>query len=264
MLSSREGRLYRLRFEACDLALKVHDDEQRLEHELFFFGSLRGSRVPVPRVWASRLAGDPAHSPWLLRDWVAGDQAARDDAALGRQLGALVRALHAVPVEGAGGRAGAAWLHLDWAAFVRAEMEAVPAQVDALPEPAPVRARYREVIQRAFAAARALGGPCALLHGDLGIDNVVIHDGDVRGLIDPGWCLGGHPLMDVSYFLIATPSRELLREGFLTGYGEIPGGAALDLFCAYQLLGKLIHFAATGSVEKYATRRAQLEELLGA
>jgi hypothetical protein len=69
--------------------------------------------------------------------------------------------------------------------------------------------------------------------------------------------------MDISYFFIATPSRERLREGFLAGYGEIPEGGALDLFCALQLLGKLVYFASTGSAKKYATRRAQLEALLG-
>jgi hypothetical protein len=81
---------------------------------------------------------------------------------------------------------------------------------------------------------------------------MVIDANRVVGLIDSGWFIGGHPLLDVAYLM---NHRRLgageAKRGFFASYGaaDMDGGHDLLVFRLYHLVGKLLH-----SVRRNASR----------
>ncbi len=80
-----------------------------------------------------------------------------------------------------------------------------------------------------------------LLHGDLWIGNVVAHDGQVQGLMDPA-CYYGHSEVDLAMLsLFGCPD-----ENFWKSYGVSPEPDLEDRRAIYQLWLALVHLRLFG------------------
>ena len=101
-----------------------------------------------------------------------------------------------------------------------------------------------------------------LLHGDLGLDNMIIDHNRVVALIDAGWFVGGNPLLDLSYLMNSQLGKHDGILGLLEGYGVagLDSRHDVSLLRMYHWIGKLIHCSATGQRGKYERRRRELLE----
>jgi aminoglycoside phosphotransferase (APT) family kinase protein len=241
-------------------ALKLYDDGGYFNDQ-FFFDTLAGSDVPVPCIHARGEAGAVVDRPWLLMDWLAGNQRITDEGGVAHQLGWLARQIHAIPVSGAGGRRAGGWEFASWHELVEVDSRRDRGKVDRFGESGENERLLRSVVDEFLRAARLQPADACLLHGDLGLDNTIIQDDRVVGLIDSGWFIGGDPLLDVAYLMIhpRLGAGEAKRR-FFQGYGapELEGSRDLQIFRAYHLLGKMIHCHSVGARERYEQRRSQL------
>jgi fructosamine-3-kinase len=83
--------------------------------------------------------------------------------------------------------------------------------------------------------------PCALLHGDLWVGNLLARDGQFAGLIDPA-CYFGHGEVDLAMLsLFGTPGA-----GFAESYGTLDPGHA-ERQWIYQLWPAIVHVRLFGA-----------------
>jgi len=83
----------------------------------------------------------------------------------------------------------------------------------------------RDVVVRAWDAALAApgyGGPPVWLHGDPHPSNILVHDGQVSGVIDFGDITAGDPASDLSVAWMLLPLEH--QAGFWSAYQEAGGG----------------------------------------
>jgi len=169
--------------------------------------------LPIPEL---RGFVDGTDDVWLVMTRLPGipfDRALEtgDRTQLVRELGALLRRIHRTPVPSLM-RYGAPWHdrmmvaaggNLAWCDGTAEQLAELSAT-----RPAPVRER--------------------LIHGDLGLDNVLVHDGHVTGIVD--WPLGdsGDPRVDVALALMERDDglRASEHAAFYAGYGGEPVDAA--------------------------------------
>jgi len=253
----RAGQLYRVDLGGRPFALKLYDEGYH--NELTFHQAVAGTGIPVARIHACGDAPGEVDRPWILRDWVAGDHHFSDLPAVARQVGALLRRIHAIPVEGAGGRTATGWQFRDWAELAAAEAAQDRLKVAAFDDRAANKELYRAIVDGFERLGQAGPVPLVLLHGDLGPDNVLVEQDRVVALIDSGWFVGGPPLFDVAYVLnsrLGGAGAEALLEGY--GDPALKSSADLTLLRLYHLVGKLVYFAETGQRDKFEARREVL------
>lgn len=243
----RSGDLFRVQIGAHRYALKVYAGEERdgYANERRFLQTLASSDVPVPRVVGNE-DGNATVRPWLMVDWLDGDGDLGDPIAFGRHLGTTIGRVHAHALDD------------DWHAFGRAAAAHDRQRVERLPEPAPIRADLDAFIDEWLAVVLTQPVRAVLIHGDLGLDNLVVDRGQIVGLFDSGWCIAGHPLMDIGYVLNSRADESLKRAFCDCFTFDAP---ALLAFRRYLYVGKLLHQFAVGNRERYDKVYAALRAL---
>jgi aminoglycoside phosphotransferase len=165
---------------------------------------------PAPRVLGFVDRGDDV---WLASTRLPGtsfaaalaESSERERQRLMRELGAFLRRLHNTPIPTAL-RRDFAWIdrklahayqNLGWSEGDRALLD--------------------ELV-----ATRPADAPHVLIHGDLGLDNVLVHERHVTGLID--WPMGdaGDARMDTALALDGEPLHDGEADAFWDGYGTPP------------------------------------------
>lgn len=164
--------------------------------------------LPVPRPLAMGAPGPGFPFPWSVRPWLdglpAGPGRVTDWSAFARDLAGFLRALHAVPVEGA----PVPGLHN----FHRGGSLAVyDAETRAALAGRPDADACLAVWDAAL-AARA-DGPPVWVHGDIAPGNLLVRDGRLGAVIDFGCCAAGDPACDlvIAWTRLDTPARAVFR-----------------------------------------------------
>ena len=147
--------------------------------------------VTIPAPVAVGEPGEGYPYRWAVHRWVPGEGAAldriADPVAFGRDLAGVVRALQAVPTDGApAARHRARPLH-EYDGVTRAVIEAAGHLIDA--------AAATAVWEEALAAAPH-DGPAVWVQGDLE-GNCLVRDGRLCGIVDWGSACAGDPAVDV-------------------------------------------------------------------
>jgi aminoglycoside phosphotransferase (APT) family kinase protein len=254
-LPCRAGQLFKVGFGDRLFALKVYDEGYF--NDLYLRRALAGTAVPIPAIRACDDTGGELGRPWALMDWVTGNGRISDARDLGKQVGLILRAIHAIATDGAGARGSNDWQYPDWHTLVEVEATRDRVEISGLDDSASNKAFYLRLVDEFVRFGRRQENRSWLLHGDLGLDNLIIDDNRVVGVLDAGWFVGGHPLLDLSYVLNSRLGEGDGLAGLVDGYG-IPGLDAqpdVQMLRLYHLIGKLIHFATTGQWDKYLQRR---------
>jgi aminoglycoside phosphotransferase (APT) family kinase protein len=242
----RAGELFRVRLGDRLFALKLYDEGYF--NNAYFYQALATRPVPVPAIHACGDSGELVGKPWILMDWVEGDQQITDLGAVGKQVGQMLREIHAVPVDGAGGRGANAWEFPDWHTLVEIQAGRDRAEISRFVDAELNKAFYLAIVDEFVRLGRRQPNQSFLLHGDLGLDNMIIDNNRVVALIDAGWFVGGNPLMDVSYLMNSRLGENDGMLGFCEGYGVagLDGRHDVSILRMYHWLGKLMYFSSTG------------------
>ena len=256
----RAGELFRVRLGNQHFALKLY--EEGYFNDAYLFRALATTPVPVPAIHACDDSRELVGKPWILMDWVEGDLQIKDRRAVGQQVGRMLREIHAIPVDGAGARGPNAWEFPDWHTLIEVQGHRDRAAIGRLVDSEPNKAFYVAIVDEFVHLGGSQPNQSFLLHGDLGLENIIVDNNRVVGFIDAGWRVGGNPLTDVSYLMNSRLCEGDGMVGFLEGYGV----AGLDrdhgimVLRLYHWIGKLMHFNATGQREIYEQRRRMLLE----
>jgi aminoglycoside phosphotransferase (APT) family kinase protein len=119
-------------------------------------------------------------------DWMEGDLQINDRRAVGQQVGRMLREIHAIPVEGAGGRTPNAWEFPDWHTLIEVQAHRDRAAIGRLVDSEGNKAFYVAIVDEFVHLGTLQPNQSFLLHGDLGPDNIIVHNNRVVGLIDAG------------------------------------------------------------------------------
>jgi aminoglycoside phosphotransferase (APT) family kinase protein len=186
--------------------------------------------IPEPVAVGGPGAGYPCR--WAVHRWIPGELAAierfTDPAGFARDLAAVVRALQALPVDGAPAAVNRARPLADYDAETRWAIDHAAHLIDA----DAALAVWEDAI-----AAAPHPGPPVWVHGDLE-GNCLVADGRLTGLVDWGLACAGDPAVDVQ--VVWSPLfDDRSRAVFLAEVGVEPGdatfarsrGAALNQAC---------------------------------
>lgn len=258
--ASRTARILRLRSGRQELCLKLRHDDP-FDAEALWHERMAAAGLPAPRIYAHGHCG-----PWnyALYEWLRGRSGHEGGVALGRALGHAVSRMHAESVGGVGTVRSGSWEAAQWGPFIEDNVRRFfkPRLQELADHQLSVFALERSLDALVHRCHAAQVVP-RLLHSDLGLDNVIASDGVLVGLIDPGWCIGGDPLLDVSHFLMLGRSPTV-REGFEATYAGFDGldQPRLASYRAYHLIAKLIHRVDQGNRDRAAAYADQLRPLL--
>jgi len=223
---------------------------------------MRSRSLPTARLYVHGRF-DSRH--YALFDWLQGDGEVGDGSPLGYAIGRVLSQMHETRVDGAGVVRSGEWEFAEWGSFIEDNVQRF------------FRPRLEELCDKQLPASqierslKTLVAQCQdarvaprLLHGDLGLDNVVCNEGALVGLIDPGWCIGGDPLLDVSHFETLVRDASIL-DGFKAGYR---GYADLDRqrlasYAIYHYAAKLLHRLDDGPRDKADAWAARLIAVIG-
>ena len=192
-----------------------------LRREREVLDALESAEVSVPRVLDFH---DTEAEVWLVMTRLAGDSCShaihRGDPVTRRKLyaaaGAAIRQLHAQPIP-AGLRAPEPFLERKLAGAER-NLDWCDGTPEGLGE---LRARMPD------------SAPDRLVHADLNLDNLLVHEGVVTGFIDWAGGSAGDPRIDVALALDFGDEDEpepSCMEAFFEAYGERPDPGALRWF----------------------------------
>lgn len=176
-----------------------------LEREAEVLRTLESTNLPVPQVIAHHIDGD---AQWLLMTRIPGHSGwgalakatATERRTLLRALGDMLARIHATPIPGALSGADAT----PWLERHRLDAQEVSLEDDLLASFGPPSPEVRTFI-----------------HGDFTLDNVLVSEGRVRGVIDWGGCGAGDPRFDIALALATSPELVLEaadHEAFFAGY----------------------------------------------
>ncbi|GAB2914397.1 phosphotransferase family protein [Streptomyces mayteni] len=190
-------------------------ERRLLVGEAEFYRAAARAGVPVPAVvsWNEDhlLMTECPGVSWNDAPPTSGAERAR----LRRELGALVRRLHAVHGPGFGYPSGAVPPSADWRGTFTAMLDAVLADADRYAAPLPVpTARIRALASAVAPVLDEVTTP-ALVHFDLWAGNVLLADGRISALIDGERMFWGDPLADFASLCLLAP----LDDDLLAGYG---------------------------------------------
>ncbi|GGK81471.1 hypothetical protein Ppa06_48630 [Planomonospora parontospora subsp. parontospora] len=259
-----------------DLVVKLYPDlfTARLRKELLVYDLLRGSGVPAPAVVKQDESRRDLPHAYLVMTKIEGRPLSEVSgalpepviAALYREMGAALRALHGVelqefgPVDGVREPTNEAYLggQLDLRTAQFAEFGGDPA--------------LHAEIAGYVAARRHLLARCrtpVLCHHDFHERNVMVAERDgswhLTGVIDMENALGGDPLMDLAktdYFAVrGDPVR---RRELLAGYGALPADWAgrVALYRLYHALDQWCWLATIGETDALAPITGEIRDCL--
>jgi len=265
-IQSRSATLYRLTFKTKNFALKILKSDN-FHSDLYFYTKFKNTKVPVPQVYFYDETKLLISLDWFVMDWIVGNNKYDSDLLLGEEIGKILYEVHSVKTNGAGKYSlvkGREFEYIDWYECVNNYLfknkikelnnwfnkEDVKLLID--------------VIHKFKNVAIKLPNLSFLLHGDLGLDNLIINKGKVIGLIDTGkWINAGHPLMDISYFFNSNETTSKMIEGFKKGYNQFNNFQEFDIhiFQCYQLLGKLSYSIDIDNMKRYKNKLNQLMQI---
>jgi aminoglycoside phosphotransferase (APT) family kinase protein len=200
-------------------------------------------------------------------DWIDGDaldEVDNDGFSAGQKLGDLLHRLHQIRVSGVGLIRNGAWEASDFGSFIAENVQRFSMlPIQELLEIQDLRSGVLRELSVFVERCRDARIEPRLLHGDIGLDNIIRQGADAIVLIDPGWCIGGDPLLDVSYFLVLT-GDPAVSAGFRDGY---LGYDALDCerlrsWTIYHHVAKLLCRIESGNREGVEAWKRRLSALL--
>jgi len=184
-----------------------------LGKEVAVLKSLANTGLPIPKVWTSVETGEEV---WVLMDWIEGETvrqflsreknpAKREEVIF--RFGQILSRIHGTPCprELKGDRP---WLEEK---LEEAESNLRKYEVDGT----------EQLLER-LKAKKPKGIGQTLIHGDFTIDNVLVFEGKVTGVIDWSGGAFGDPRYDVALAIRRKPNAfetKLERECFFEGYG---------------------------------------------
>lgn len=183
--------LFRIGADLCVRLPRQPTGVKSLEREAWTLPRLAGQlRLRIPRLVEAIPADDAYPQPWLLCDWIPGEQYAPalldDEVAAARDLAGFVAGLRALDPTGAP-RAGRAPLaRLD--AVTRAAIEAPAGDFDV----GALRTAWSLALD-----APAWDGAPVWIHADLLRPNLLVRDGRLTAVLDFGSAGAGDPAADV-------------------------------------------------------------------
>ncbi|NEA33882.1 aminoglycoside phosphotransferase family protein [Streptomyces sp. SID13031] len=229
-----------------DLILKLSPDpaasfmtyEQDLVHtEALFYQAARG-KAPVPEVVHT---GDDFLLMTALPGTTMQGVAGAERAALRRELGGVVAALHEVTGPGFGYPQKG--LVATWSAAFLSMIDDVLADASRfavdLPRPAE---QIRQLVLARLDLLDEVQTP-RLIHFDLWDGNILVEDGRITGLVDGERAFWGDP---VTEFVSLTLFSSSMDPELLAGYGELEAGETLGLYRIYLYLIMLIEGTPRG------------------
>ncbi|MBV1859488.1 MAG: phosphotransferase [Nannocystaceae bacterium] len=178
---------------------------QWLEREAKVLRALESTDLPVPQVIAHHVDGD---AQWLLMTRIPGDSgwttlagaSPAERRTLLRALGDMLARIHATKIPDALNDADAT----PWLERHRVDAQELSLEDDLLASFGPPPPEVRTFI-----------------HGDFTLDNVLLCDGRVCGVIDWSGCGAGDPRFDIALSLATSPELVLQpadHEAFFSGY----------------------------------------------
>lgn len=178
---------------------------QWLAREAKVLRALESTNLPVPQVIAHHVDAD---AQWLLMTRIPGDSgwtalaraAGAERRTLLRALGDMLARIHSTPIPDALSDADAT----PWLERHRVDAEELSLEDDLLASFGPPPPEVRTFI-----------------HGDFTLDNVLLGDGRVTGVIDWSGCGAGDPRFDIALALATSPELVLQpadHEAFFSGY----------------------------------------------
>ncbi|MEU6439786.1 aminoglycoside phosphotransferase family protein [Streptomyces sp. NPDC047046] len=167
--------------------------------------------LPVPAPVREGVPGCGYPWAWSVVPYLPGETAAHtppaDPGAAARTLGAFLGALHTPASPDAP-------VHTARGVPLARRAAGVAENLAALGDPA-----ADEVWRRALAAPEWTGPPL-WLHGDLHPANILVHDGELSGVVDFGDLTGGDPATDLAAAWMLFP-READRDTFRAAHGRV-------------------------------------------
>lgn len=251
-------------FQACQagarhVVIKLATRRNSFPVEAWMYRALRQGGVPAPEVRAflARLPG--LGLPCLVTSMVEGkplfahELSAEEERSMYSELGELLRRIHAVSLPrvrfGLGaflpGNNGTG--HQSWSAFI-GSYHAHP------------RAGYYLLARGLLAGITsadiiALGEvltahriQAVLNHGDFGPDHILVHEGRIAGIIDPGEAFAGPAEYDLGYLACYVSARQF--ELVQYGYGRQVDQDKVDLYTTIIALHKAARAAHDGHNER--------------
>jgi hygromycin-B 7''-O-kinase len=239
-----------------ELVLKVYRGELswKRDKEAFLLGQVAG-RIPAPEVVhegpgflvMTRLPGTPARF------------AGEDPVETSRQLGALLRDLHAIEFDSFG------YIETRVTSPVATNLEYMRRRIDRKVRSGPPA--LREQLERYFAHREDAFAGCTtavLCHNDAHDANVLVEDGEITGLIDWENAVAADPILDLAKAWAFSDGRsDETLEALVDGYGSLreDWSEAFALYVVDHLLELWIWFAQLGvrdplpELEGYLARR---------
>lgn len=244
---------------ARHVVIKLTKQRNSFPVEAWVYRALRQAGVPVPEVCAclARLRG--LGLPCLVTSLVEGEPLfahaleAGGEQRLYAEVGALLGRIHAVALPrvsfGLGaflpGRHGAR--HGSWSAFIK-DYHAYPHAGHYLLARGMLAGTIRadaDALGEAIAAHRF---QAVLNHGDFGPDHILVHEGRVAGIIDPGEAFAGPAEYDLGYLACYLGERQF--ELVLRGYGRQVDRHKAGLYTTIIALHKAARAAHEGHTER--------------
>jgi aminoglycoside phosphotransferase (APT) family kinase protein len=260
--------------------IKVYSEDfhWKLEKEVFVYELLRRHRVdaPVPEI----LAADDSKSllPYNFSVMtkregrhvlsLIEELSDRELEGINRQVGAILRNLHAVTFDEFGymGASGIAEPHETNAAYMSVQFEKKIREFERLGGEDELRRTLEHYV--ADRAELLVACPRAVLcHDDCHEGNILVLPEDgwrISGLLDFENVVAGDPLLDLAkaHCYSRRPSEAKL-DALVGGYGELRDGwrDAVDLYIVYHLLELWDWFAMTGHTEPLSDITGQLQRI---
>ena len=226
------------------LVLKVYPDQNAAmpARDAFATGLLKDFAVPVTRYLLTDESKQKLPFRFAVTNYLPGVAAGTlkdhpDAASLYRQIGSMLRSLHAIamPAYGAFDAQGIAAPVASNAAFMRRLIEGVLTQFAAMGPDSGLVTRLRRVVEDRFDAIVPHSQRAVFAHSDLHPNNVLaVEDADGRlrlsGLIDFGFARAADPVFDLAKCLFCSEhDAPGSTAHILDGYGKIdhpdPDGA---------------------------------------
>lgn len=229
--SARHVVVYRARVGDAVFYLRLAEEPgQDMTTDARIFQRLAALGVTVPAVIAAEAAPIELPLSYMLTNAIRGSSLAHagtDNQArrAARSAGRETAVINSVKVAGFG------WIQRDGQHPLTAELDSYGDFVSSyLPDNWPgwldgvFESPHLDALESLVEAERSRDvGAGRLVHGDLDVTHIYIHDGRYSGLIDFGEVRGADPYFDLGHFLLhngeTRPAQ--LFDSFLAGYGEV-------------------------------------------
>jgi len=195
----------------------------------------------------------------MVTEWLSGNSGERQDCELGKDIGEKMYKIHKIRVDGCGQRNDLGWQYKNWNQFMK---KACKNNIDAIAKLGCKEETKAVVLKKYKEGLASLGKvELGLCHGDLGMDNMIIKDNLMFGLIDTGWIVGGDGLTDIAYLINGQYENKEFVDGLMSGYGEVDENK-LVFYRLLAWLGKINYNLTIGNEKKYKRISGEIIKLV--